>query len=87
MYLMEISMLIVTDHCLETLRLTVMCHGNTGIYSFAWDDPTSWKPIVGSRSTSVCAKWSTIEDWAYSRKVAIHPSLRARDKDVQAQQG
>lgn len=55
------------DHCIETLRLTVMCHGNTGIYSFAWHDLDAPKPATQSSSRSVCAKWSSIENWARSR--------------------
>ncbi|KAG8163786.1 hypothetical protein KVR01_007083 [Diaporthe batatas] len=55
------------DHCLETLRLTIMCHGNTGLYSFAWDDPNAPQPATKSNSRSVCAKWSSIEEWAISR--------------------
>lgn len=65
-----------TDHCLETLRRTIMCHGNVGLYSFVWDDPAAWKPSLRSNSKSVCARWSSIENWAYSRKTALNPELR-----------
>ncbi|KAI0378768.1 hypothetical protein F5Y04DRAFT_139672 [Hypomontagnella monticulosa] len=64
------------DHCIETLRLTIMCHGNTGVYSFAWDDPTAPKPATQSNSKSVCVKWSSIETWSYSRMTSSDPLLR-----------
>lgn len=64
------------DHCIETLRLTIMCHGNTGVYSFAWDDPTAHKPATQSNSRSVCVKWSSIETWSYSRMTSSDPLLR-----------
>ncbi|KAG6357510.1 hypothetical protein INS49_013387 [Diaporthe citri] len=65
------------DHCIEALRVTIMCHGNTEVYSFEWDDPKSYKPAAKSNGRSVCARWSSVEDWAYSRMTTyddiVHP--------------
>ncbi|KAK4224047.1 hypothetical protein QBC38DRAFT_486307 [Podospora fimiseda] len=67
------------DHCLETLRMTIMCHGNSALYSFYWPngkDPSEplKKPVAKSNSKDVCVKWRSIEDWSYSRMVAPdHP--------------
>ncbi|KAI7777986.1 hypothetical protein LA080_002898 [Diaporthe eres] len=65
------------DHCIEALRITIMCHGNTEVYSFGWNDPTSYKPAAKSNGRSVCARWSSVEDWAYSRMTTyddiVHP--------------
>ncbi|KAK3389690.1 hypothetical protein B0H63DRAFT_103082 [Podospora didyma] len=64
------------DHCLETLRLTIMCHGNSAMASFTWSDTNSRKPVARSNSRSFCVKWSTIEEWSYSRMLPITPSFR-----------
>ncbi|PFH57202.1 hypothetical protein XA68_15382 [Ophiocordyceps unilateralis] len=70
------------DHCLETLRLTIMCHGNTALYSFNWNKPTEYRPATQSSSRSVCVKWASIHDWALSRKTSTTPSL-VRLSDVE----
>ncbi|KAH8881938.1 hypothetical protein GQ53DRAFT_734493 [Thozetella sp. PMI_491] len=63
------------DHCLEALRLTIMCNGNTALYSFAWDDPDAHMPATKSNSKSVCVKWSAVETWSHSRMVDSNPPL------------
>ncbi|KAI1076590.1 hypothetical protein F5B20DRAFT_555641 [Whalleya microplaca] len=55
------------DHCLETLRITIMCHGNTGMYTFSWESLTPSKPTTMSNSSSVCVKWDSIEEWSLER--------------------
>ncbi|KAK5988396.1 hypothetical protein PT974_12550 [Cladobotryum mycophilum] len=62
-------------HCIDSLRLTIMCHGNTGMVSFNWKDPKSIFPGTQSNSKSVCAKWSSIEDWSRSRMISINPPI------------
>jgi hypothetical protein len=63
------------DHCLETLRLTVMCQGNSSLYSFAWEDQAAGVSELKSNSRSVCVKWSALEEWAHSRRISDVPSL------------
>ncbi|KAI6091918.1 hypothetical protein F4821DRAFT_280217 [Hypoxylon rubiginosum] len=57
------------DHCLESLRLTIMCHGNTGLYTFAWTSASQGKPTSQSNARSVCVNWSSIKDWSHSREI------------------
>ncbi|KAI1775460.1 hypothetical protein F4818DRAFT_441556 [Hypoxylon cercidicola] len=61
------------DHCLEALRRTIMCYGNTALSSFYWQSPEADQVAVRSNSQSVCAKWDSIENWAYARKVSVDP--------------
>jgi hypothetical protein len=61
------------DHCLEALRQSIMCNGNTEVISFAWDDLSSFKPFTKSQGTAVCVEWKSIEDWAYTRAIPPHP--------------
>ncbi|KAI0549715.1 hypothetical protein F4679DRAFT_248238 [Xylaria curta] len=60
------------DHCLETLRLSVMCSANTALYTFYWEDERQVRPNTQSNSRSVCVKWEPLEKWAYSRRVPTH---------------
>ncbi|KAI1191418.1 hypothetical protein F5B17DRAFT_426584 [Nemania serpens] len=64
------------DHCLEALRQTIMCNGNTAVTSFYWRSPQSKSPEPRTNAYSVCAKWDTIESWAYSRKVPVDPEYK-----------
>ncbi|KAI1762538.1 hypothetical protein GGR53DRAFT_532566 [Hypoxylon sp. FL1150] len=57
------------DHCLESLRMTIMCHGNTGLYTFAWTSPNQGKPVSQSNARSVCVSWNSIKDWSHSREI------------------
>ncbi|KAK3694279.1 hypothetical protein B0T22DRAFT_496730 [Podospora appendiculata] len=63
-------------HCLESLRLTIMCHGNTALYSFIWADLKADNPVSKSASKSVCVQWSSVEGWSSSRMVSPVKSLR-----------
>ncbi|XDG00480.1 hypothetical protein ABKA04_000095 [Annulohypoxylon sp. FPYF3050] len=40
------------DHCIETLRESIMCSGNTGLISFFWDNPKSSQPAAQSNARS-----------------------------------
>ncbi|KAI0861820.1 hypothetical protein F4860DRAFT_513615 [Xylaria cubensis] len=64
------------DHCLEVLRMSIMCQGNTVLNSYKWDTEAIDKPMTKSNSRSVCAKWSSIEDWSYDRKVSYSPPVK-----------
>ncbi|RDA86068.1 hypothetical protein CP532_1298 [Ophiocordyceps camponoti-leonardi (nom. inval.)] len=72
------------DHCLESLRLTVMCHGNTALYSFSWKTRRHSKPGIQSGSRSVCVDWGSIRDWAYSRRLPFPPSYVPPTEDAQS---
>ncbi|XXH03065.1 hypothetical protein Hte_009455 [Hypoxylon texense] len=70
------------DHCLEALRRIVMCHGNTALHSFEWEDPTAELPAAKSNAKLNCVKWSSIEEWSRSRMVPVHPPLVRIDSQV-----
>ncbi|KAK5998946.1 Transacylase cctO-like protein [Cladobotryum mycophilum] len=64
------------DHCINALRRTIMCHGNTGVYTFGWHQgDNSSLPVGKTNSQSVCAKWSSIDEWANSRKISWNPDV------------
>ncbi|KAI0104451.1 hypothetical protein F4814DRAFT_430818 [Daldinia grandis] len=57
------------DHCLEALRIAIMCHGSTAMYTFAWKSANPGKPTTQSNSKLICVNWSSIKDWSYSREI------------------
>ncbi|KAI0518401.1 hypothetical protein F5B22DRAFT_644705 [Xylaria bambusicola] len=64
------------DHCLESLRKVVMCHGNSALYSFKWHGDNEPRAAVKSNARSVCVKWDSIESWSYSRTLPYNYPLR-----------
>ncbi|KAI1116760.1 hypothetical protein F5Y14DRAFT_32369 [Nemania sp. NC0429] len=64
------------DHCLESLRKAVMCHANTGLYSFKWHGDDGPRASVKSNAKSVCVKWDAIQDWSYSRTLPYNYPLQ-----------
>ncbi|KAI0381265.1 hypothetical protein F5Y04DRAFT_288908 [Hypomontagnella monticulosa] len=64
------------DHCIEALRETVMCNGNTAVISFFWDNPKSSKPAAQSSARSQCVQWDSIERWGYSRMTSTSPDFQ-----------
>lgn len=70
------------DHCLEALRRIVMCHGNTALHSFEWEDPMADLPAAKSNAKLSCVKWSSIEEWSRSRMVPVHPPLVRLDSQA-----
>ncbi|KAI0486504.1 hypothetical protein F4859DRAFT_470572 [Xylaria cf. heliscus] len=64
------------DHCLESLRKAVMCHGNSALYSFRWHGDDGPRASVKSNARSVCVKWDSIEAWSYSRMLPYNYPLQ-----------
>jgi hypothetical protein len=52
-----------TDHCIDALRQSVMCHGDVATLYWQWTpgfvEPQAWKP-----TTHTCRNFDKIEDWA-----------------------
>ncbi|KAF2734163.1 hypothetical protein EJ04DRAFT_394626, partial [Polyplosphaeria fusca] len=60
------------DHCIEALRLSVMCTGDVGMYSFYWkegQDPRTSKPGTKTRSLRKCVVWDKVQAWSEKRMV------------------
>lgn len=63
------------DHCLEVLRMAVMCHGSPSLITFNWNERNEPHPKLQSNSRAVCVKWSSIENWSLSRMVGNSPDI------------
>ncbi|KAI0862847.1 hypothetical protein F4860DRAFT_99761 [Xylaria cubensis] len=57
------------DHCLEVLRITVMCNGNTDMFTFVSRSRTPGKPTIKSNAKSLCLDWSSLQQWSQLRKL------------------
>ncbi|KAF2113245.1 hypothetical protein BDV96DRAFT_648217 [Lophiotrema nucula] len=71
-------------HCIESLRRSVMCHADTTVATFTWDNavevhPGIWRPEPQSNQKRKCMKWDLIENWADARKVPLKPTLLKSD--------
>ncbi|KAI1258852.1 hypothetical protein F5Y18DRAFT_412000 [Xylariaceae sp. FL1019] len=64
------------DHCLEALRKSIMCHGNSALFSFKWHGKDSPRATVKSEGSSVCVKWDEIQEWSLSRSLPYQYPLR-----------
>lgn len=63
------------DHCLETLRISVMCSADTSLYTFFWNTTYADRPLPKSSSNRKCVDWEGLESWADARKVPLNPVL------------
>ncbi|MCJ1233296.1 hypothetical protein MMC14_001251 [Varicellaria rhodocarpa] len=63
------------EHCLEKLRISAMCTGDVGLYTFAWK-PDRPRPITKSSAARNCVNWDTLESWAKSRSAGYNPRLK-----------
>ena len=55
--------------------MTIMCHGNTAMYSFNWNHPTHIKAETQSNAKAVCVKWDNIDAYARTRQVEYPPLI------------
>jgi hypothetical protein len=69
------------DHCLEAIRLSLMCAGNTALYSFQWPDSNEEvrKPKTKTNSERTCVDWNLIDQWARNRSIGMSPTLERPD--------
>ncbi|KAJ4305535.1 hypothetical protein N0V90_001066 [Kalmusia sp. IMI 367209] len=65
------------DHCIETLRQSVMCRADQGVYTFFWSPkyPNAEKPLTRSDSPRKCVDWTQFEAWTKKRMISLHPRL------------
>jgi hypothetical protein len=56
-------------HCIEALRVSVMCSADLGLYSFIWTGADATKPSARSTSPRKCMDWDTIDRWSRERMI------------------
>jgi hypothetical protein len=76
----ELFMQVHLGHCIEVLRLSVMCTADLGIYSFFWSSLDASKPTARSSAPRKCKEWSQIDDWSRKRMLSnTHITLLKED--------
>ncbi|KAK7947801.1 uncharacterized protein PG986_008687 [Apiospora aurea] len=60
------------DHCIETLRQSLMCHPDLNIYSYHWVSrhDQAWANL---ESRHRCVDWDHFHDWAQSNLMTYYP--------------
>lgn len=72
------------DHCLDMLRQSVMCQGDTQLLTMKWSHENSI-PIANFTMPHKCVNWENLELWARGRRIEhlmepdylVHPTLGA----------
>jgi len=63
------------NHCIESIRLSLMCSGNPALYSFQWANETR-KPKTKTNSSRMCVDWEALDGWTRKRGVGLQPRLK-----------
>ncbi|KAG8156552.1 hypothetical protein KVR01_013656 [Diaporthe batatas] len=57
------------DHCVESLRQSIMCHSDVAVNTFVWKASKIMEPNLGT--LHVCRNFTKIREWAMERAVEI----------------
>ncbi|KAF2804151.1 uncharacterized protein BDZ99DRAFT_525744 [Mytilinidion resinicola] len=67
------------NHCIESIRLSLMCAANVALYSFQWPEEGeehTRKPKTKTNSSRVCVDWERLDSWTRERGVGLQPRLK-----------
>ncbi|KAH8882451.1 hypothetical protein GQ53DRAFT_787495 [Thozetella sp. PMI_491] len=58
-----------SDHCINAIRESLMCHANTAAYMIEWaEDPHAFLGIqLTSSAVTTCVNWDSLNSWARKR--------------------
>lgn len=61
--------LLFPDHCIESLRQTLMCSADVSLYTLEWTRHSrhSHKPSVRVPQAHACVDWSKLHEWMMDR--------------------
>ncbi|KAF1955636.1 hypothetical protein CC80DRAFT_415111 [Byssothecium circinans] len=63
------------DHCLETLRISLMCTADLSLYNFRWHAADDDRPQPETHGRRKCANWESVDTWARTRRLDYDPVL------------
>ena len=58
-----------TEHCVEILRQTLMCHGDMSLLTYNWVQGRD-VPYPNFNTVHTCKKWETLTRWNMQRHAA-----------------
>ncbi|KAF2826766.1 hypothetical protein CC86DRAFT_416493 [Ophiobolus disseminans] len=59
------------DHCLESLRQTLLCQADVSVYTLEWTPHSRFKPTVRVSQPHVCVDWPRLHDWMLKRAAKL----------------
>jgi hypothetical protein len=63
------------DHCLEALRLSLMCNADLSIYTLGWTNHSKIRPGVHIPNPNVCVHWEGLHGWMNSRAASLDDAI------------
>ncbi|ESZ94410.1 hypothetical protein SBOR_5203 [Sclerotinia borealis F-4128] len=58
------------DHCIDDIRQALMCHADTSITTFEWEEGIR-RPMPDFAGWHTCNNWQVLDDWATSRAFSM----------------
>lgn len=58
------------EHCVETLRQTIMCHGDISLLTYNWVEGRDM-PYPNFNTLHTCKKWETLTRWNMQRDITV----------------
>lgn len=58
------------EHCVETLRQTIMCHGDISLLTYNWVEGRDM-PYPNFNTVHTCKKWETLTEWNMERDITV----------------
>lgn len=59
------------DHCLESLRQTLLCQPDISVYTLEWTPHSRVKPTVRVPQAHVCVDWPKLHLWMKARAARL----------------
>lgn len=59
------------DHCLESLRQSVMCSADVSVYTLEWTPHSKVKPAVRVPQPHACVDWEALHGWMEGRAASL----------------
>jgi hypothetical protein len=79
---------VTTEHCLEELRVSAACRGDTSVIPYYWlhgegqNDTLLGMSIRDDKPLHRCVKWNPLHTWAKSRRVDLRdPNLAVPENE------
>ncbi|KAI1108251.1 hypothetical protein F5Y14DRAFT_94902 [Nemania sp. NC0429] len=57
------------DHCINTLRQSIMCNANTEMHLGEWLSASANAKELSGESMATCLKWESLDNWARPRAI------------------
>ncbi|KAF2834031.1 hypothetical protein CC86DRAFT_339785 [Ophiobolus disseminans] len=61
-------------HCLEILRMQLMCRGDAALFTYAWDMGKR-EPLTDFAVEHTCANWDKLKDWTEKHSFDVREDL------------